>query len=125
MTRTLSPTVVLAAGAFALLGAQSRPPDVHFVVRMIDPGASETAAFVDVNNDGRLDIVSSDFWYQAPRPGSGQAEWEKHKIRDINWNGQYVDNFSDLPVDVDGDGFTDVGQFGYFSNNVVWVKNPG
>jgi len=125
MTRTLSPTVVLAAGAFALLGAQSRPPDVHFVVRMIDPGASETAAFVDVNNDGRLDIVSSDFWYQAPRPGSGQAEWEKHKIRDINWNGQYVDNFSDLPVDVDGDGFTDVVQFGYFSNNVVWVKNPG
>ena len=27
-------------------------------------------------------------------------------------------------MDVDGDGFIDVVQFGYFSNNIVWVKNP-
>ncbi len=117
MKRIPAATVVLAAGTLALLGAQSRPPDVSFTIRMIDSGASETAAFVDINNDGRLDIVSSEFWYQAPN-------WEKHKIRDINWNGQYVDNFSDLPIDVDGDGFTDVVQFGYFSNNIVWLKNP-
>ncbi len=118
MKRIPAATVVLAAGTLALLGAQSRPPDVSFTIRMIDSGASETAAFVDINNDGRLDIVSSEFWYQAPN-------WEKHKIRDINWNGQYVDNFSDLPIDIDGDGFTDVVQFGYFSNNIVWMKNPG
>jgi len=118
MTRNHIATIVLAVGAFGILDAQSRPPDVPFTIRMIDSGASETAAFVDINNDGRLDIVSSEFWYQAPN-------WEKHKIRDINWNGQYVDNFSDLPIDVDGDGYTDVVQFGYFSNNVVWMKNPG
>ena len=40
----------------------------------------------------------SEAWYEAPA-------WTKHKIRDINWNGQYVDNFSDLPIDVDGDGY--------------------
>jgi hypothetical protein len=116
MSRIRIAALVLAAGT--LIEAQSRPPDVSFSIKMIDPGASETAAFVDLNNDGRLDIVSSEYWYQAPN-------WEKHKIRDINWNGQYVDNFSDLPIDVDGDGFTDVVQFGYFSNNVVWLKNPG
>ena len=33
---------------------------------MIDGGASETAAFADLNNDRRLDIVSSDAWYEAP-----------------------------------------------------------
>src|SRR6266498_3852598 len=98
MKRIPAATVALVGGALALVGAQSRPPDVPFSIRMIDPGASETAAFADANNDGRLDIVSSEFWYQAPN-------WEKHKIRDINWNGQYVDNFSDLPIDVDGDGF--------------------
>ena len=38
---------------------------------------------------------------------------------------QYVDNFSDLPIDVDGDGYVDVVQFGYFSNNIVWARNPG
>jgi FG-GAP-like repeat len=105
-------------GVCALAGAQARPPDVPFAIRMIDGGASETAAFADLNNDRRLDIVSSDAWYEAPA-------WTKHAIRDVNWNGQYLDNFSDLPLDVDGDGFTDVVQFGYFSNNIVWVKNPG
>src|SRR5678816_2819571 len=102
MTRICAAMFLVAAGA--IIAAQSRPPDVPFSIRLIDGGASETAAFVDINNDGRLDIVSSESWYEAPA-------WTKHKIRDINWNGQYVDNFSDLPVDVDGDGFTDVVQF--------------
>ena len=102
---------------FGVLLAQGRPADVPFAIHMVDPGASETAAFADLNNDHRLDIVSSDAWYEAPA-------WTKHKIREIGWNGQYVDNFSDLPIDVDGDGSVDVVQFGYFSNNIVWAKNP-
>ena len=116
-TRTLA-LLGAFAGACTLAGAQSRPADVPFSIRMIDPGANETAAFADINNDRRLDIVSGDAWYEAPN-------WTRHKIRDINWNGQYVDNFSDLPLDVDGDGYTDVVQFGYFTNNVVWARNPG
>jgi hypothetical protein len=98
--------------------SQSRPPDVPFRIQMIDSGFSETAAFVDVNNDKKLDIVSGEFWYEAPT-------WTKHRIRDINFNGQYIDNFADLAIDVDGDGYTDVIQCGYFSNNIVWMKNPG
>ena len=115
--RTLALIGALAS-AYTLAGAQSRPADVPFSIRMIDPGASETAAFADINNDRRLDIVSGEAWYEAPN-------WTRHKIRDINWNGQYVDNFSDLPLDVDGDGFTDVVQFGYFTTNIVWARNPG
>jgi hypothetical protein len=115
--RTLALVGALAS-AYTLAGAQSRPADVPFSIRMIDPGASETAAFADINNDRRLDIVSGEAWYEAPN-------WTRHKIRDINWNGQYVDNFSDLPLDVDGDGFTDVVQFGYFTANIVWARNPG
>ena len=33
---------------------------------MIDPGANETTAIVDINKDGRPDIVSGDSWYEAP-----------------------------------------------------------
>jgi hypothetical protein len=33
---------------------------------MIDSEFSETAAFVDVNNDKKLDILSGEFWYEAP-----------------------------------------------------------
>jgi len=114
------PAIVLGVlgGAGVLLGAQPRPADIPFAIHMVDGGASETAAIADVNNDGRLDIVPSDAWDEGPA-------WTRHTIRHINWNGQYVDNFTDTPIDVDGDGFVDVVQFGYFSNNIVWMKNPG
>jgi hypothetical protein len=102
----------------ALLTAASRPADLTFQVRMIDPGATETTAIVDINKDGRPDIVSGDSWYEAP-------SWKKHHIRDINFTNNYVDNFSDLPLDVDGDGYMDLVEFGYFSGNIVWLKNPG
>jgi hypothetical protein len=118
MNRLSLAVLGIMGGALALVGAQGRPPDIRFAIRMIDGGASETAAFVDINNDHLLDIVSSDAWYEAP-------SWTKHPIREIGWNGQYVDNFSDLPIDVDGDGYVDIVQFGYFSNNLVWAKNPG
>ena len=108
----------LWGGAHALARRRRVRPTCASTIRMIDGGASETAAFADLNNDRRLDIVSGDAWYEAPA-------WTKHTIRDINWNGQYVDNFTDLPIDVDGDGFVDVVQFGYFANNIVWMKNPG
>src|SRR5947209_9962213 len=108
--------LLLSAGA--LLCATSRNPDIPFADHMIDPGASETVAVADVNKDGRPDIISSDNWYEAP-------SWKKHRIRDINFSSNYVDNFSDLPLDVDGDGFVDIVQFGYFSRNIVWLKNPG
>ena len=97
---------------------RSRPADIAFRVRMIDPGASESVALADVNRDGRLDIVSADAWYEAPG-------WAKHRIRDIPFTGGYVDNFSDLAVDVDADGYTDIVQIAYFDRRIVWAKNPG
>ena len=78
------------------LSVRSRPADIAFRVQMIDPGFSESVAVADFNKDGRLDILSAEYWYEAPN-------WTKHKIRDIAFNGSYIDNFSDLPVDVDGE----------------------
>ena len=97
---------------------RSRPADIAFRVQMIDPGFSESVAVADFNKDGRLDILSAEYWYAAPN-------WTKHKIRDIAFNGSYIDNFSDLPVDVDGDGYTDIVQIAYFARRIVWLKNPG
>jgi hypothetical protein len=97
---------------------RTRPADIAFRVQMIDPGFSESVAVADFNRDGRLDILSAEYWYEAPA-------WTKHKVRDIAFNGSYIDNFSDLPVDVDGDGYTDVVQIAYFARRIVWLKNPG
>jgi hypothetical protein len=63
----------------------SRPADIAFNVQMINPGYSESVAVADFNRDGKLDILSAESWYEAP-------DWIKHKVRDIPFNGSYIDN---------------------------------
>jgi hypothetical protein len=95
-----------------------RPEDIPFAKHEIDNGANETCAFADINGDGKLDIVSGENWYEAPK-------WTKHKFREINFVNGYVDAFSDLPIDVDGDGFPDLVTVSWFSKKVSWWRNPG
>ncbi len=109
---------LLSAVSVFLLGVPSRPADIPFRITMIDPGYGETVTVADINRDGRLDIVAGEAWYEAP-------DWKKHPLRQIDYTNGYIDNFSDLPLDVDGDGWTDILQFSYFSHNIVWLRNPG
>ena len=113
-----------------------RPRDVLFRMHLVDSTWCETVGIADFNRDGRLDLVSCENWYESPASafGSGAASptsggagaaWTRHRIREINFTGAYVDNFSDLPLDVDGDGYTDVIQIAYFDRRLLWVKNPG
>ncbi len=107
-----------ALGIALLMMAASRPPDIAFRMHMIDPGWCETAAIADFNNDGRPDIAACESWYEAPN-------WTRHPLREINYTSGYIDNFSDLPVDVDGDGNIDLIQIEYFNRRLLWLKNPG
>jgi FG-GAP-like repeat/FG-GAP repeat len=119
MTFRGSLCVAAAAGAIAWIGwAASRPDDIVFERRMIDPGASETVAVADINGDGRPDIVSGENWYESPN-------WTRHKFRQIDFTNNYVDDFSDLPLDVNGDGRVDIVSCSWFSHRVWWSENPG
>jgi hypothetical protein len=110
---------LLSAALLALtLWSVTRPREVPFKKEMIDGGAAETVAFADVNKDGKLDIVSGEYWYEAPA-------WTPHRFRDLKFQDGYIANFCDLPLDVNKDGYPDIISCLGFEHKIVWMENPG
>ena len=115
----LAAAILVATGGAVRLSGVARSAEIPFQVQMIDSGPSETAAVADVNKDGHLDIISGEYWYEGP------SFEKKHKFRDINFTGNYYDNFSDLPIDVNGDGYPDLVGVSWFAKKISWWRNPG
>src|SRR6267142_4781587 len=68
--------------------------EIVFRKHTIDLGSSsESCAVMDMNRDGRLDIVSSENWYeQGPPLGKGQSvRWTKHGFRKVGYNSFYIE----------------------------------
>jgi len=110
--------LILMMALTAILHGDRRPAELNFTKKMLDGGAAETAAFVDINGDGKLDIVCGEYWYANPG-------WKKTQFRELNFDNNYVDAFSDLPLDVNGDGNIDIITATYFQKKLSWYKNPG
>ncbi len=78
----------------------------------------EAASVFDVNNDGHKDIFCGEYWYEGP-------DFKKsHKVYDIMYLDTYYDDFSNYPMDVNGDGYIDVVTGGYFGCTFQWRENP-
>jgi hypothetical protein len=92
---------------------------LRFTKRLIAAQPYETAGVFDVDNDGYLDIVSGAFWYAGP----DFRHW--HRIGDVQAAGEYHDDFSTIPLDVNGDGLTDFVTGGWWGNTLRWRENPG
>ena len=98
-------------------GNASEPP--RFRTHTIDATSEFAAcAAIDVNDDGKLDIVSGGFWYEAP-------SWKKHFLRDVQVIRGRFDDYSHLPMDVNGDGRVDYVSANYRSESIYWVENAG
>jgi hypothetical protein len=115
MTRyMIAAALCLSAAAWTA----GRPGEIAFTKHTIDLGASEAAAITDVNGDGKPDIVSGEYWYEAPA-------WTPHRFRTLDFTNNYIDDFSDLPLDVNGDGRPDIVSCSWFSRRLFWNENPG
>jgi VCBS repeat protein len=110
---------VLVSGlAAALAWSVGRPDEIPFEKRAIDLGSSEACAVADIDGDGKPDIVSGENWYEGPK-------WVKHKFRSLPYTNFYIDDFSDLPLDVNGDGRIDIVSCSWFGKRIFWSENPG
>jgi hypothetical protein len=79
----------------------------------------ESAGVFDINNDGTPDIVSGGYWYEGP-------DFKKvHRIGEIRAEGEYFDDFSNIPLDVNGNGYLDYLTGGWWGKTLCWRENPG
>ena len=102
---------------FFLVASSAQQP--HFVAKDINPKSEFPAcAVIDVNHDGKLDIVSGGFWYEAP-------DWKQHFLREVEVIRGRFDDYSNLEIDVNADGWTDILSCNYRSQSLFWMEHPG
>ncbi len=121
----MSQRLWIAVFSLLLLCIQAAPAsadeaaDVAWKLHTIDAkNINGSGAMIDVNHDGKLDIVAGGFWYAA-------SDWKRHFVRDVEVIRGRNDDYSSLPIDLNGDGWTDLVSVNYRSGSLYWVEHPG
>jgi hypothetical protein len=119
--------MVLSLPFVAGLARAQGSDEIPFRKHTLDLGPSETVDVADMNLDGRLDIISGENWFEqaAPTRSSEGPRWIKHKFRELPYTDNYLEDLSDLAIDVNGDGYPDIVSCSYWSKPLTWWENPG
>ena len=120
MKLTKLPLIVILGSFVFLIGntAQAGEKSVSFSAKLLAVDANEGCAIVDVDNDGKLDLVAGRNWYAAP-------DFVPRALRPIEDRNGYIHSNGDFPYDVDGDGWMDIIAQSFFQTEINWFRNPG
>ncbi|MDN3687928.1 FG-GAP repeat domain-containing protein [Cyclobacterium jeungdonense] len=105
--------------ALSLVFLNNDPQPVTFEKQLIAMESAESVGVFDVDGDGIHDLVSGSYWYKGP-------EFTKRQlIGQVKRVSEYFDDFSTIPMDVNGDGKMDYVTGGWFGKTLFWAENPG
>jgi hypothetical protein len=97
-------------------------PQTTFFAHQLGNDHAEAITTLDMNGDGRPDLLSGAYWYE--NPGSQGGEWTRHQYRTVGILGEFVSDCGEWTVDVNHDGAPDVVTTGWMVNGLWWFENP-
>ncbi len=98
-------------------------PRLPFLAHRLGTDHAEGISLLDMNGDGRPDLLSGAYWYENPGPGGGT--WTQHQFRTVGLHREFVSDCGEWIVDVDHDGLPDLVTAGWIANGLWWYRNPG
>jgi len=133
ISRFQLPRFIVCLSVIAIAPALSADEDANWIrIKLDERFRSEGSAAGDLNNDGTMDVVAGDVWYQAPAHDTPDhheaARWKLHEIRQpgefVAGKG-YSNSFFNFTRDIDQDGWSDVVIVGFPGDPFHWYRNPG